>query len=154
VVQYFKWPHPIFTFLWLSPLWRRHDSFRDVIEFLGNRRKTDQIGRKTPHPTWKSIIFCHFRSNPEVFIFSKMSQLEDFLRKEEKSHPCSLYLNKFEFLLPKDDLYQVWLKLVCWLWRRKFLKIVSEFLLFCYYLPFENCASLHLNKHILFPRDD
>jgi hypothetical protein len=19
----FKWPHPIFTFLWLSPLWRR-----------------------------------------------------------------------------------------------------------------------------------
>jgi hypothetical protein len=35
----------------------------DVTEFLGNQRKT-------PHPTWKNIIFCHFRLNPEGFIFS------------------------------------------------------------------------------------
>jgi hypothetical protein len=42
-----------------------HATFRDAIEFLGNQRKTNQKGRKIRHPTWKNIIFCHFRSNPE-----------------------------------------------------------------------------------------
>jgi hypothetical protein len=32
----------------------------------------------------------------------------------------ALYLNNLEFPLPKDDLYQVWLKLACWFWRRRF----------------------------------
>jgi hypothetical protein len=32
----------------------------------------------------------------------------------------ALDLNNFEFPLPKDDLYQVLLKLACWFWRRKF----------------------------------
>jgi hypothetical protein len=30
-------------------------------------------------------------------------------------------LNNLEFPWPKDNLYHVWLKLVCWFWRR-FLK--------------------------------
>jgi hypothetical protein len=49
-------------------------------------------------------------------------------------------LNKLEFPSPKDNLYQVWLILACWFWRRffKFLKLFSVFLLFCYYLPMEN----------------
>ena len=31
----------------------------------------------------------------------------------------ALHLNKFEFLLPKDDLCQVWLKLAQWFLRRR-----------------------------------
>ena len=32
----------------------------------------------------------------------------------------ALHLNNLEFPLPKDDLCQVWLKLACWFWRRRF----------------------------------
>ena len=67
----------------------------------------------------------------------------DYLPFEEDR---ALYLNNLEFPLPKDDLYQVWLKLACWFWRRRFLKIFSEFSLFCYYLPFEMDNPLHLNN--------
>jgi hypothetical protein len=42
-------------------------------------------------------------------------------------------LKNLEFPLPKDDLFQLWLKLACWFWRRRFLKIFSVFLLFCDY---------------------
>jgi hypothetical protein len=42
--------------------------------------------------------------------------------------------------------YQVWLNLGSWFWRRRYLKIFSVFLLFCYYLPLENANPLHLNK--------
>jgi hypothetical protein len=34
----------------------------------------------------------------------------------------ALYFNNLEFPLPKDNLYQVSLKLACWFWRRRFLK--------------------------------
>jgi hypothetical protein len=45
--------------------------------------------------------------------------------------------------------------LACWLWRRRFLKIFSAFLLFRYYLPFEKGDPLHLNKlESPFPKDD
>jgi hypothetical protein len=57
---------------------------RDVTEFLGNQRKAGQKGRKTPHPTWKYIIFCHFQSNPEGFIFSKMELIAGFPLKGGK----------------------------------------------------------------------
>jgi hypothetical protein len=36
--------------------------------------------------------------------------------------------------------------LACWFWRRRFLKILSVFLLFCYYLPLERGNPLPLNK--------
>jgi hypothetical protein len=45
--------------------------------------------------------------------------------------------------LRKNDLYQVWLKLVQWFPRRRFLKTFSEFLLFCYYLPLGKGVVLH-----------
>jgi hypothetical protein len=32
----------------------------------------------------------------------------------------ALYLNKFKFPSSKDNLYQVWLILACWFWRRRF----------------------------------
>jgi hypothetical protein len=57
----------------------------------------------------------------------------------------ALYLNKVEFPLPKDDLYQIWFNLVCWFWRR-FLKIFSAFSHFRYYLPLEGGYPLPLNK--------
>ena len=41
-----------------------------------------------------------------------------------------LYLNKFEFLSPKDALCQVSLKLAQWLWRRRLLNSVNVFPLF------------------------
>jgi hypothetical protein len=47
----------------------------------------------------------------------------------------AIHFKNLEFPLPKDDLYQVWLKLACWFWRRRFLKMFSVFLLFCYYIP-------------------
>jgi hypothetical protein len=59
--------------------------YRNAIEFLGKQRKTDQKEKKTPHPTWKNIIFCHFRSNQEVFIFSKIESIGGgFLLKRGK----------------------------------------------------------------------
>jgi hypothetical protein len=48
----------------------------------------------------------------------------DYLPFEED---LVLYLNKTEFPLPKDILYQVLLNLTCWFWRRRFLKIFSAF---------------------------
>jgi hypothetical protein len=47
-------------------------------------------------------------------------------------------LNKLEFHSPKDNLYQVWLNLAGWFWRRRFLKnFFSAFSLFRYYIPLE-----------------
>jgi hypothetical protein len=67
----------------------------------------------------------------------------------------ALYLNKLEFHSRKDNLYQVWLNLDCWFWRRRFLKIFSVFLLFRYYLPLEKCYPLPLNKlESPSPKDD
>jgi hypothetical protein len=39
-------------------------------------------------------------------------------------------------------MYQVWLILACWFWRR-FQKTFSVFLLFCYYLPLEKGNPIH-----------
>ena len=56
------------------------------------------------------------------------------------------HLKKFESLLPKDALCQVWLKLTPWFWRRRFLKVVNLSLLFPNYLPFWIGLALHLKK--------
>ena len=58
----------------------------------------------------------------------------------------ALHLNKLEFPLPKDALCQVWLKLVQWLWTRRFLNLVNVFSLFHNYLPLDKEGTLHLNK--------
>jgi hypothetical protein len=65
----------------------------------------------------------------------------DYLRFEEG---LALYLNKLEFSSSKDNLYQVWLILACWFWRRRFFKIFCVFLLFRYYLPLERAYPLPL----------
>ena len=58
----------------------------------------------------------------------------------------ALHLNKVESPSPKDALWQVWLKLVLWFWRRKFLNFVNEFLVYQNNLPLEKGGALHLNK--------
>ena len=57
-----------------------------------------------------------------------------------------LYLNKLESPSPKDALWQVWLKLSKWLWRRRFFNFVNVFSLLSNYLPLEKGGTLHLNK--------
>jgi hypothetical protein len=38
-------------------------------------------------------------------------------------------LNKLDFPSPKDNLYQIWLNLVCWFWRSFFLNFQCIFTL-------------------------
>ena len=57
-----------------------------------------------------------------------------------------LHLNKLESPSPKDALWQVWLKMAQWFWRRRFLNFVNVFSLFRNYLPLEKGMALHLNK--------
>ena len=47
-----------------------------------------------------------------------------------------LHLNNLIYHSPKDDLFQVWLKLSQWFWRKRFVKIVNVFSLFHNILPF------------------
>ena len=58
----------------------------------------------------------------------------------------ALHLNKLESPSSKDDLSQVWLKLVQWIWRGRFLNFLHIVLLFRYYLPLEKGVGLHLKK--------
>ena len=66
-----------------------------------------------------------------------------------------LNLNNLIFPWPNDNLYQVWLKLVCWFWRRRFFNDPTPFLHFCNYLPFEEDLALYLNNlEFPLPKDD
>jgi hypothetical protein len=65
----------------------------------------------------------------------------------ENGYP--LRLNKLGSPSPKDYLFQVWLKLAQWFWRRS-LNHPTPFSHFCDYLPFEEDLALYLNK-IEFP---
>ena len=58
----------------------------------------------------------------------------------------ALHLNKLESPSPKDALCQVWLKLVQWFWRRRFLNFINAFWLFCNYFPLEKGVALYFNK--------
>jgi hypothetical protein len=69
----------------------------------------------------------------------------DFCNYLPFEEDLALYFKNLKLPLPKDDLYQVSLKLICWFWRG-FLKIFSVFLLFCYYLPLDKGIPLHLNN--------
>ena len=56
---------------------------------------------------------------------------------------------------PKDALWQVWLKLARWFWRRRFLNFVNVFLLLCTcnYLPLEKAEPfICTNLNPLHPR--
>ena len=58
----------------------------------------------------------------------------------------ALHLKKLESPSPQDALFQVWLKLAQWFWRRTFLNFMNVYLLFRNYLPLEKGMALYLNK--------
>jgi hypothetical protein len=76
-------------------------------------------------------------------IFSAFSLFRYYIPLE-KGYP--LHLNKLESPSPKDDVYQVWLKLAQWFWRKRFLNDPIPFLHFCDYLPLEEELVLYLNE--------
>ena len=97
----------------------------------------------------------------------KLAQLKDLEKKIFKFPQCifqfryylpfekdrALHLKKFESLSPKDDLYKVWMKLVQWLLRRRFLNFVIVFLLFRNHLPLEKVwPFIYINLNLLYPR--
>ena len=55
-------------------------------------------------------------------------------------------MKKLESPSSKNALYQDWLKLAQWFWRRRFFNFFNVFLCFRNYLPLEKCGVLHLNK--------
>ena len=64
---------------------------------------------------------------------------------------CGPDLHKLEFLLFRDTLCQVWLKLAQCFWRR-FLYCINVFSLFHYHLPLRKGVVLDLNKWIAFAK--
>ena len=96
---------------------------------------------------------------------SKSNRIENFVNRCSPSILAFLWLSllwkgfgpwfvQFEFPLPTDDWYQVWLKLASWFWRRV-LRIFNEFLLFCYYLHFRKEAIFNMhNSEFHLPKDD
>ena len=55
-------------------------------------------------------------------------------------------MNKIESPSRKEGSCQVWLKLVQWFWRRRFLNFDNVFSLFRNYLPLKKDGVLHFNK--------
>jgi hypothetical protein len=55
-------------------------------------------------------------------------------------------LKKLESPSPKDYVFQFWLKLAQWFWRRRFLNDPTTILHFCDDLPFEEDLAFYLNK--------
>jgi hypothetical protein len=85
------------------------------------------------------VIEKRFSNDLTLFLYSC-----NYLPFEED---LALYLNEFEFSLPKDDLCQVSLKLAWWFWRRfLYKKKISVFLLFRYYLSLGKRVGLHMNN--------
>jgi hypothetical protein len=126
-----------YSFAIISPWW-------GAIPVKSSTSKDDlcQVWLKLAQWFWR-----RFLNDPTPFL-----HFYDYLPFEKH---LALYLNKFEFPLPKDNLYQVWLNLACWFWRRFLKKIFSVFLLFRYYLPFESSYPLPLNKfESRSPKDD
>ena len=87
--------------------------------FFSKRMLCAKFGWNWSHGSWEDFlnfvnVFCYF------VIISPFKK------------GGALYLYKFEFPLPKDALYWVWLQLVQWLLRRRFFKILS--MLFNYFV--------------------
>ena len=91
-----------------------------------------KFGWNWPSDSWEEDFNKDFQW---IFTFLLLSPLEN-----DWCH----HLNKSESPSPKDDLGQIWLKLAQWFWRRRFLKIFSEFLHFRYYLPLKMADCHHL----------
>jgi hypothetical protein len=126
-----------------------------LIKILQSNISNDDISVAMKSSNRMYIIIRRFVSVLSVLWLSDPTPFLHFCDYPPFEENLVLYLNKIEFPSPKDNLYQVWLNLASWFWRRRFLKIFSAFLLFRYYLPLERGDSLHLNKlESPAPKDD
>jgi hypothetical protein len=128
----FKWPHPFLTFLWLSRVWRGPDPF-----IWTNLNSLHQRIICTKFDWCRLVLEKIFQNFLCISTLSISSPLKG-------GHP--LLLNTLESSPSKDDLCQVWLKLVQWFWRKRFLNDATQFLHFCDYLPFEEDLAVYLKK--------
>ena len=84
-------------------------------------------------------------SGEEIFLISSM-YFRLFCNNLPLEMGWVLHLNKLASSSPKHALWQVWLKMAKWFWRRRFLDFVNVFSLFRNYLSLEKGGALHLNK--------
>jgi hypothetical protein len=109
----FKWPHSIFTFLWLSPLWRGPGPLFEQLEF--------PLPKDNLYQVWLNLA-CQFWRRRFLKIFSVFVLFRYF--PFEMGYP--LCLKKLESPFPKDDLYKVWWKLVQRFWGVENLKVYRQ----------------------------
>ena len=83
-------------------------------------------------------------SGEEIFLLISSMYFRYFCNNLPLEMGWVLNLNKLESPPPKDALWQVWLKMAEWFWRRRFLNFVNVFSLFRNYLPLEKGGVLHL----------
>jgi hypothetical protein len=126
-------PHFYLSFYYLP--------FEEDLAFYLNKLEYPLL-KDNLYQVWFNLA-CLFWRKRFLKIFSAFSLFRYYLPLE-KGYP--LLLNKFESPSPKDDLYQVWLKLAKRFWRRRFLNDTTPFLHFCDYLPFKDNLALCLNK--------
>jgi hypothetical protein len=112
-------PHPIFTFLWLSPLWRGLGPYPEMIWTTFDWDWPAGSG-KDFFLNWSAfLLFCYYLP---------------------LGGDIALHLNNFECPILKDDLIQISLKLSLWFWRR-----LIDYLLF--YVPFKNFSLICRRHH-------
>jgi hypothetical protein len=102
VEKIFKRPHPNFTFLWLPPLWQGPG----LLFVLHPKIICTKFDWIWPAGSEEE----DFKKNLSIFLLFCY-----YLPLEKEGYHLPLY--KLESPLPKDNLCQVWLKLVQWFWR-------------------------------------
>jgi hypothetical protein len=103
----FKWPHPIFVFLWLSPLWRGPGSIFEQFRIPFTQG-------------WfiLSLIEIGLLVLEKKIFLKNFSVFLHFCYYLPLGKDIPLHLINLKSPLPKDDLCQVWSKLAQRLWRR------------------------------------
>ena len=113
-------------------------NFVVIYRWLGRALNLNKLESPSPKDSfWQSLV----EIGPEVV--NVLSQFRKYLPVEKGG---ALHFNKLESPSPKAVLCQVWLKLVQWFRRRRFLKFVNVISQFCNYLPLKQGGALHLNK--------
>jgi hypothetical protein len=102
-----------------------------------------------PHPSYKGPCCSTFIHPKRELNYQENENTTDYFRhfitwiRDANYKYVSISICKVELFIPlsKDNLYQVWLNLALWFWRRK---IFSVLLLFCYYLPWRRASPFIL----------
>jgi hypothetical protein len=102
----FKWTHPIFAFLRLSPLWRGPGPLFEQFTIPFTQ------GWFMPSLIVIGLLVL------EKKIFKNFQCIFTLLWLSPLGEGQSPSFEQFRIPSPKDDLCQVWLKLAQWFWRR------------------------------------